>query len=61
MPLGAHVVYEVEIAAGTLLKVSESREGHGVHAANRRAGAGRADLAGCLSRFSALVIHPKEF
>jgi putative spermidine/putrescine transport system ATP-binding protein len=27
MPLGAHVVYEVEIAAGTLLKVSESREG----------------------------------
>jgi putative spermidine/putrescine transport system ATP-binding protein len=27
MPLGAHVVYEVEITAGTLLKVSESREG----------------------------------
>jgi putative spermidine/putrescine transport system ATP-binding protein len=27
MPLGAHVVYEVEIAAGTLLKVSEAREG----------------------------------
>jgi putative spermidine/putrescine transport system ATP-binding protein len=27
MPLGAHVVYEVAIAAGTLLKVSESREG----------------------------------
>jgi putative spermidine/putrescine transport system ATP-binding protein len=27
MPLGAHVVYEVEIAGGTLLKVSESREG----------------------------------
>jgi putative spermidine/putrescine transport system ATP-binding protein len=27
MPLGAHVVYEVEIAAGTSLKVSEAREG----------------------------------
>jgi putative spermidine/putrescine transport system ATP-binding protein len=27
MPLGTHVVYEVEITAGTLLKVSESREG----------------------------------
>jgi putative spermidine/putrescine transport system ATP-binding protein len=27
MPLGAHVVYEVEIASGDLLKVSESREG----------------------------------
>jgi putative spermidine/putrescine transport system ATP-binding protein len=27
MPLGAHVVYEVEIASGALLKMSESREG----------------------------------
>jgi putative spermidine/putrescine transport system ATP-binding protein len=27
MPLGSHVVYEIEIAGGTSLKVSESREG----------------------------------
>jgi len=27
MPLGAHVVYEVEVASGILLKLSESREG----------------------------------
>jgi putative spermidine/putrescine transport system ATP-binding protein len=28
MPLGAHVIYEVEIAPGVPLKVSEPREGH---------------------------------
>jgi putative spermidine/putrescine transport system ATP-binding protein len=27
MPLGAHVIYEIEIASGILLKVSEAREG----------------------------------
>ena len=35
MPLGAHVVYEVEVASGILLKLSESREGQ---AAMRRTG-----------------------
>jgi putative spermidine/putrescine transport system ATP-binding protein len=28
MPLGAHVVYEIEIASGISLRVSEPREGH---------------------------------
>jgi putative spermidine/putrescine transport system ATP-binding protein len=28
MPLGAHVVYEIEIAQGISLRVSEPREGH---------------------------------
>ena len=27
MPLGAHVIYEVELAAGVSLKLSEPREG----------------------------------
>jgi hypothetical protein len=30
MPLGAHVIYEVEIAPGLSLKLSEPREGHAV-------------------------------
>jgi len=30
MPLGAHVIYEVELSAGLSLKVSEPREGHKV-------------------------------
>ena len=37
MPLGAHIIYEVETAPGLSLKVSEPREGH---AAVRQAGDG---------------------
>jgi hypothetical protein len=28
MPLGAHVIYEVELTPGVSLKLSEPREGH---------------------------------
>ena len=52
MPLGAHVIYEVELRPGVSLKVSEPREGHVTVRQSRRAGECRADVAGGLSRLS---------